>query len=252
MSARTASWRRHILQILAASVVAAGLGYFSNRPAHRHLAEDQAVIKLSLRHAGQVLGECHTRTPEELADLPANMRAPMVCPRERSPLLLELRLNDALVLSEILPARGIHNDGRASVYRRLVVPVGRMNVAVRLKDHIESDVFQYESSRTVRIGPAENLVIDFNGDLGDFEFLLAGSLLPDGVPSDQGAALEDPLDDLEARDRKRQDDEEVDETPVGKRFTAAHFDDAHYPVGEEVEADGDYGEQQNLTHGRGA
>lgn len=244
--------QKFLLQVLVAGLFAAGLGYCSNLPGYRHLEGDQAVLKLSLRHAGQILGECHTRTAEELAGLPANMRAPMVCPRERSPLVLELRLNDEPVLSEVLPARGLHNDGLASAYHRLVVPVGRMEVAVRLKDHIESETFQYQATRMVDIGPAENLVIDFNGSLGEFEFLLSGELLPAAPTSDQGPSLEHSLNDLEAGDRQRQDDEKVDETPVGERFAAAHFDDAHHPVSEEIEADGDDGEKQNLTHGDGA
>ena len=249
MSSLTVVWRKTVLQGLVVGLFAAGLGYCSNRPVYRHLEDDQAVLKLSLRHAGQILGECRTRTAEELAGLPANMRAPLVCPRERSPLQLELQLNDRLVLSETLPARGLHNDGRASVYRRLVVPVGRLDVEVRLKDHVESEVFQYQASRVVEMGPAENLVIDFNGDLGDFEFRLAGELLPGGAVSDQRAALEHALDDLEAGYRKGQDDEEVDEAPVGERLATAHFDDAHHPVGQKIQADSDDGEEQNLSHG---
>lgn len=252
MNTQSIDWRRSLLQILVAGLFAAGLGYCSNRPGYQHLEGDQAVLKLSLRHAGQILGECYTRTPEELADLPANMRTPMVCPRERSPLVLELRLNDELVLSEVLPARGLHNDGRASAYHRLVVPVGRLDVAVRLKDHVEKESFQYQARRSVEIGPRENLVIDFNSDLGEFEFLLAGELLPAGPLSDQRTSLEHSLDDLEARDRQRQDDEKVDETPVREGLAAAHFDDAHHPVSEEIEADGNDGEKQNLTHGDGA
>lgn len=173
------SWRRIVGQVVVVGLFAATLGYFSNRPTYRHIGVDQAVVKLSLRHAGQLVGECRERSAEELAGMPANMRAPLVCPRERSPLHVELLLNDELVLSEILPARGIHKDGRASMYRRLVVPAGEMNVGVRLKDRIDTDEFQYADDRTVHLLPTENLVIDFNGDLGAFEFSQAGLNLSD-------------------------------------------------------------------------
>ncbi len=247
MTFQAIDWRRLPLQILVATLFAAGIGYFSNQPSYRHLPEDRAVLKLSLRHAGQIVGECRERSAAELAGMPENMRAPLVCPRERSPLELELRLNNELVLSDVLPARGIHKDGRAAMYRRIVVPTGELTVNVRLKDRIDSEEFQYQAERTVQLSPAENLVIDFNGDIGDFEFNLAGRRL-----SEKRAALEYPLDDLEAGDGKTEDDEKVDQAPVGERLTSAQLDETHDPVGQKIEPDRDHREQQNLTHGRGA
>ena len=57
------------------------VGYFSFAPAHRQLEENQAVIALAFGHAGERIEECRTLSPEELAELPANMRAPTDCPR---------------------------------------------------------------------------------------------------------------------------------------------------------------------------
>lgn len=165
------SWIKWLGQIAAYGLFVVFIGTFSNSPSYRHLAQDTATIKLSLRHAGQLLGECRQRTSEELANLPANMRASAVCPRERSPIVLELELNGALVYSETLAARGIHNDGRASVYRRLSVPAGKTSLTVRLKDHVDSDVFQFTNSQLVELEPAEVLVIDFNEQSGEFDFL---------------------------------------------------------------------------------
>jgi hypothetical protein len=53
--------------------------------AYRHLASDQALIKLSFTRVGKPVGDCRKLSAEELAKLPPNMRAPTVCPRERSP-----------------------------------------------------------------------------------------------------------------------------------------------------------------------
>jgi hypothetical protein len=170
-SLRETRWLKWLGQIVAYGLFVAFIGAFSDSPAYRHLAQDTATIKLSLRHAGQLLGECRQRTAEELANLPANMRAPAVCPRERSPIVLELDLNGALVYSETLAARGIHNDGRASVYRRLSVPAGKTSLTVRLKDHVARDVFQYTNSHQVELEPAEVLVIDFDEQRGQFDFL---------------------------------------------------------------------------------
>jgi hypothetical protein len=58
------------------------IGYFATLPKYRQIPDDVALIKLSISHLGD--RECRKRTPEELAKLPPNMRAPMECPRERS------------------------------------------------------------------------------------------------------------------------------------------------------------------------
>lgn len=210
------------------------VGVFSNSPPYRHLATDMATIKLSLRHAGQILGDCRERTPEELASLPPNMRISQICPRERSPLLLELLLDDERVLSKTLPARGLHRDGRASAYERLTVPAGQIRVTVRMKDHIEAEDFQYAASRDLYLPAGANLVIDFDEQAGDFEFRLPGS--------GDGAALQDALNDLEAGDREHENHHEIDEGAVGQRLTAALLDHSHDPVGKEIQPYGDQGE----------
>lgn len=49
---------------------------FSRWPAYQNLAADRALIKISISHQGQLLGDCVELTPQELAKLPPNMRAP--------------------------------------------------------------------------------------------------------------------------------------------------------------------------------
>ena len=80
----TIDWRRLPLQLLVMGLFAAAIGHFSNQPPYQHLPDEQAVLKLSLRHAGQIVGECRARSPDELAGMPESMRAPLICPRERS------------------------------------------------------------------------------------------------------------------------------------------------------------------------
>lgn len=233
-------WRRLLGQAAGLGLFVLFLGYFSNRPEYRHLDPGLATVKLSLRHAGQILGECHERTAEELANLPANMRVSLVCPRERSPLLVELVLNGELMLSDTLPARGVHSDGRASMYRRLSVPAGELTVLVRLKDHIGVEDFQYESSRSVSLAPGDNLVIDFDEDLGAFRFNNGEQSAAAG--SDDGPALENALDHLEADHGEHEDDHEVDETAIGQRLAASLLDEANDPVRQKVQAHGHDGE----------
>jgi hypothetical protein len=158
-------------QIVAYGLFVALLGAFASGPAYQHQAADQATIKLSLRHTGQLLGECRQRSPEEMLAMPANMRLADECPRERSPILLELDVDGDLAYSEVLQARGIHNDGRASAYHRMTVPAGEIRVDVRLKDHIEAEDFHFEGSHQIDLAPAQVLVIDFDEQQGRFVFL---------------------------------------------------------------------------------
>lgn len=163
--------KKYAGQMMVYGLFMALLGVFSNSPAYQHLPDDMATIKLSLRHTGQLLGECRERSSEEMMNLPASARAPLICPRERSPLRFELDLDGRNVYSEELPPRGLHGDGRVSVYRRLTVPASTITFDVRLKDDIRSETFQHRQSRTVSLEPGQVLVIDFDERVGRFAFL---------------------------------------------------------------------------------
>ena len=163
------SLRRYAGQAFAYAAFVILIGVLSRTPSYQHLAPDLATIKLSLRHAGQLIGECRERSVAEMADLPPNMRAPMVCPRERSALTLELDIDGESAYAETLPPRGLHGDGRVSIYRRLSVPAGKVRVDIRLKDDVNLEGFQYQTSRSVDLAPAETLVIDFDEHNERFE-----------------------------------------------------------------------------------
>ncbi len=155
-------------QIVAYAAFIALLGCLAPGPVYQHLAPGLATVKLSLRHAGALLEDCRDRTAAELAQLPPNMRAPQICARERSPLHLELRVNDAPVYAETLAPRGLHKDGRVSVYRRIAVPAGAVHVVVKLKDDARAEGYQYAREQTVDLAPAQVLVIDFDERADDF------------------------------------------------------------------------------------
>ncbi|MGZ8716882.1 MAG: hypothetical protein ACXWYO_07200, partial [Gaiellaceae bacterium] len=79
-------------QALLYGLFALLIGVFSQWPPYRHLAEDQALIKVSFSHHGKPVSDCRPLTAAELAKLPPNMRAPVKCPRERSPVTVEVDL----------------------------------------------------------------------------------------------------------------------------------------------------------------
>lgn len=142
------------------------IGYFSNSPPYRHLAADQALIKLSFSLHGKLVSECRSRSPEELAKLAPNMRAPLDCKRERSNVTVEIDLDGAPVFRHVAVPSGLSKDGASTVYQRFPVAAGEHRVAVRLKDDQRTAGFNYSREETVRLLPGKVLVIDFNAEKG--------------------------------------------------------------------------------------
>ena len=148
-------------QLVLYSVLAAVLVVFANWPVYHQLGPDQALIKLSIVHEPQFVLACRQRTPEELAKLPPNMRAPMDCPRERAPLVAEVDVDGKLVLRQEAQPSGLAHDGRATLYHRLVTTAGRHDVTVWLRDRAGTEAFDYQGTTRVELRPAQILVIDF-------------------------------------------------------------------------------------------
>ncbi|HET9033386.1 MAG TPA: hypothetical protein VFN25_10825 [Dokdonella sp.] len=136
---------------------------FSRWPAYQNLAPDLALIKISISHQSRLLGDCVEVSPAELAKLPPTMRAPKNCPRERSPLIVEVDVDGELVHRQIATPSGLSGDGAAVIYRRLEVPAGKHHIEIRMKDDARSEGFDYTRSEDVDLAPAEILVVDFNG-----------------------------------------------------------------------------------------
>jgi len=153
-------------QALLYGVFAVVVGVFSRWPAYQHLASDQALIKLSFNHQGKPVSECQRLSAEELAKLPPNMRAPLRCPRERSPITVELDVDGAPALRHVARPSGLSRDGASSVYHRMQVPAGTHQLAVRLKDDVRTSGFGFTREATVTLKPAQILVIDFDPERG--------------------------------------------------------------------------------------
>lgn len=155
-------------QAVLYAAFAAFIGYFASHPRYQHLAPDRSVIKLSMSHFGE--RECRKRSPEELARLPRNMRAPLECRRERSPLAIEVEIDGQTVYRDRIQPSGIARDGVAAVYRRFDVAAGRHALAVRMNDNAKLAGFNRVRQGTVELKPAQILVIDFNPDQGGVFF----------------------------------------------------------------------------------
>ena len=148
------------------ALFALAIATFSGWPAYRHLAADQALVKLSFTHHGKLVGECRPLSPVELAKLPPNMRTPMKCPRERVPVLVELDIDGAPAALHSAPPSGLSKDGASAIYRRLPVTAGVHRISVRLKDSAGAAGFDYSRDEIVSLRPAQVLVIDFDASKG--------------------------------------------------------------------------------------
>jgi len=184
---------RYGLQAVLYGAFAATLGYLSTSPAFEPLPPGHALIRLSLNHAGQRKVACRTRTPEELAKLAPNMRAAQDCPRERSPLLVELEIDGQVVLRreaqpedcsrERAPVRvkvdldgrsvadivaqpaGLSRDGASVAYKRIPVTAGTHRLRVAFADDAAA-TFDRVREEEVRLEPGRVLVIDFEPGKG--------------------------------------------------------------------------------------
>jgi hypothetical protein len=126
-----------------------------------------ALIKLSFAHGAQK-EDGRRRTDEELANLPPNMRRPMVCSRERLPVAVELLIDGAPLYQAVLPPTGLAGDGPSRTYQRFAVAPGRHELSARLRDTDRAEGFDFERTAVVELAPAQSLAIDFRAEMGGF------------------------------------------------------------------------------------
>jgi len=169
--ARPAGPRAWAGQALLYGLFALAIGVFSQWPLYRNLLPDQALVKLSFVRVGKPVGDCRKLSDEELARLPPNMRTPTVCPRERSPLMVQLAIDERTVLERSAPPSGLKRDGASAMYERIVVPAGERRIRVQLSDDVRAREAPYRREETVRLLPGQVLVIDFDAEKGGITFL---------------------------------------------------------------------------------
>jgi hypothetical protein len=154
-------------QILCLAAIAALIGVFSVAPTYTHRAPGLADIKLSFAH-GAPRADCRTRSAEELAKLPQQMRKPTECPRTRLPVYVLFRLDDRTLLDASLPPGGLSGDGPSRVYRTFPVAAGQHRLGLFLRDTGRQTGFDYTLEQTVSVAAGQNLVVDFRPATGGF------------------------------------------------------------------------------------
>lgn len=155
-------------QVVLYGAFAAFIGFFATEPRYKPIPPDTSLIKLSINHLGE--RDCRKRTAEELEKLPRNMRNPLDCPRERSPLKIQFDLDGKTVYDGVAQPSGIAKDGIATMYQRFQVASGEHTLAVRMNDNAKKEGFTHVKEATVTLKPYQVLVIDFNPDRGGLFF----------------------------------------------------------------------------------
>ena len=156
---------RYLGQALLYVLFFVPLAYITHQPNHQHLGEDMAVLKVAIRHAGQIIGECTPISAMEQAGQAANMQHAEICPRERSPLQLDLLLDGNTLYSAAVPASGLHSDGVSSMYQRFNVPTGPHHVQLRMNDDVTVDGPTWQLEQDIQLQPAQVMVATFKEGL---------------------------------------------------------------------------------------
>ncbi|VAX08363.1 hypothetical protein MNBD_GAMMA26-549 [hydrothermal vent metagenome] len=161
---------RYLLQAINLGLFMLLIAAFSSGPAVKQLEADEAVVTLAFGHAGQPVRECRARTPEELAALAPNMRAPMDCPRERSVIKVLLEMDGEEVFNLDAHPPGAFKDQGVDVYHSIIVPAGKHRFTVRLNDSALIEGYNHTGEYEADLAPAQLLFIDFNAGMGGFIF----------------------------------------------------------------------------------
>src|SRR5690348_3566423 len=157
-------------QFIVIAALFAGVAALSDWPTYGQIPKNSGVVMLTFVHGADRKEECRRLTPEEIAKLPLNMRRVQDCPRGRRPIYVELDVGGRRVYQASLPPTGIAGDGPSRVYQRFVLPAGKYDVAVRMRDTARADGFDHERSERVELSPDQMLVVDYRPESGSFVF----------------------------------------------------------------------------------
>jgi hypothetical protein len=157
----TAMLKRYLFQAVLFTVFFVPVVVLTSQPTHQPMQEDMAVLKVAIRHAGKIIGECTPINPTAKTQPGSNMRLAEICPRERSPLQLELKLDGETVYSASIPASGLHNDGVSSMYQRIAIPAGSHRLQLHMNDDVAAEGYTWQLDQQIDLQPAQVMVATF-------------------------------------------------------------------------------------------
>ncbi len=153
----------YLAQALLYALFFVPLAYITHLPTYHHMDEDMAVLKVAIRHPGEIIGECTSVVAGEGHGMrPAAMQqVTEICPRERSPLQLELILDGETLYRATVPATGLHSDGISSMYQQFTVPAGSHHLQMRMNDDVAVDGYTWKFAQDIQLQPAQVMVASF-------------------------------------------------------------------------------------------
>jgi hypothetical protein len=157
-------------QFVVIAALFAAVATFTDWPAYRQIPRGSAIVILTFVHGADRKAECRRLTSQEIEKLPPNMRRVQDCPRSRRSIYVELDFGGRTVFHKSLPPTGIAGDGPSRAYQRFVVPAGKHDVAVRMRDTPRVEGFDHAREGTVTLVPDQTFVIDFRSERGEFIF----------------------------------------------------------------------------------
>ena len=153
---------RYLLQGLNYAVFMGMVGYFSTSPPIRLIEANEAMITIAFAHAGQLREPCRTLSQEELMKLPPNMRKLDDCPRERSPIIIEAKLDGKTIYSKTMLPPGMFNDGGIDVFYNSKIPAGKHRFEIKMDDSVREPGFDRHFEQDIEINPQQIMLVGFN------------------------------------------------------------------------------------------
>jgi len=153
---------RYLLQAINYTVFMALIWYFSTSPPIHLIEKNESLLTIAFAHAGKLREPCHKLTYEELMKLPPNMRKPEDCPRERSPIIVEVKLDGQQIYSQTMHPPGLFKDGSVDIYFSKKIPAGKHRFEIKMDDSVRKPGFDYVFEQEINIKPAHILLIEFD------------------------------------------------------------------------------------------
>jgi hypothetical protein len=164
-------------QAVAWGLFAAFTGVFAQWPVYSPLSEGHGELKLSMAHLTERLEPCVQLTPEEIMELPPNMRVAERCPRARANAVVQLLLDDEPLLDASVRPVGLARGGRAYLQKHWGLPAGEYALELRMRDTPRDEGFDKVQYFRLSLAAGESVLLN----VGDGEARLIpgrGSAVP--------------------------------------------------------------------------
>jgi hypothetical protein len=143
-------------------LVALATAYYSDLPVYRIHDDGETELKLVVRHSGTLLEACRTLSTSELDQLAPNMRKPTSCPREKSPMTIELTINELPPYVATIVPSGLHNDGVLALYKSFNLKHGPVRIRLRSKEDSHQQAFAPRFDQVIEADHSSIVVLELD------------------------------------------------------------------------------------------